>query len=192
MDRRQQVNYALHFLDEFRQATCRMASVSVGAPRRERWSPPSIGITAVCVDAAFPLDGEGRGTGGVIRSSEGKVLGSFIALVRRPSSPLIAELPAVLEGLRMASEMNCLKIRVQLDCNTAVQLLIGEQRLAKEEGLLVHKALSLAGSLISVEFCFVPRACNIVAHILAKKKPSYFPIDFSGLILFPQRLSELS
>jgi ribonuclease HI len=163
------VNRALHYIEEFRLANSSGVPARTGQRGHRRWPPPPIGATAVNVDRALSRASDYCGSGGVLRNSEGRVLGSFIAPLRQPLSPLLAELMAIIEGMKVAIEMGLGLIRVLSDCETAVLLIKGSHRSMKEEGLLVQEANRLANYFVAVEYVFVSRDCNSIAHFLAKK-----------------------
>ena len=98
------INWSTHYLDEFRMAN-RPKAKEVGTHNRsQKWAPPDPGVTAISVDAATLKTHARCGFGGILRTETRRIRGAFSFPCARPFSPLMAELYAVIKGLKFALE----------------------------------------------------------------------------------------
>ena len=91
------------------------------------------------------------------------------AELESPAGPHMAELIAIYHGAKHAVELGLNSFCVQSDCAGAVALIQSTTRQPTEAGAVVDAIRSLRATNISFDVIFLPRNCNTVAHVLAKK-----------------------
>uniref|UniRef100_A0A803NG60 RNase H type-1 domain-containing protein n=1 Tax=Cannabis sativa TaxID=3483 RepID=A0A803NG60_CANSA len=133
----------------------------------QKWEQPPGGCFVVNVDAGFSLQGDGAATGVVLRDGAGAVRFAAATVVRYASSPLVAELLAIRDGITAAIQRRVSLFEVRSDCLQAVRLINGaEVGCRQEDGLIVEiQSLLQHRSVTGVRFVY--REANVVAHILA-------------------------
>ncbi|XP_074266093.1 uncharacterized protein LOC141588556 [Silene latifolia] len=146
-----------------------------GAGRREveeevvigrGWRKPMQGWNKVNVDAG-KMEGLGMGLGAVCRDEEEGVLWAATRQEMVDREPQLLEAEAVLMGLSEARRRGMLRVEVESDCLGVVQDLKNRVRGRSDLFLIYDEILVLCSSFIQVEFSFVKRNCNRVAHALA-------------------------
>lgn len=81
----------------------------------------------------------------------------------------IAELRAILEGIRMAMAMNYERTLVETDCLLAINLILKKTEYWGEVEVVVADIWAFIPFFTEIEFLFVPRKCNLVDDGLAKR-----------------------
>ncbi|CAL1376083.1 unnamed protein product [Linum trigynum] len=118
------------------------------------------------------LKASGIGIGCVFRNWNGEFLGAVAGKETSNCRPVEAEARAILAGLREANQKGWSPLIVETDCLRLVQLLEkdDEDRTALEVWCKEIRELAITNSPMSgkkIEWAFVPRKSNVVAHCLA-------------------------
>ncbi|XP_075099211.1 uncharacterized protein LOC142176053 [Nicotiana tabacum] len=130
-----------------------------------KWDKPPPGTVKLNIDGAYSQNTMTTGLGGVFRNNNGNWIIGFHKLGHATSSTH-AELMALHEGLRIAREMNFLKMKIETDPTEIIKLLYEDNQylsnIILECRLLMHqlKLPTLRHNL---------REGNEVAHLLAKE-----------------------
>ena len=132
------------------------------------WSRPPMGFVKLNVDASFSEEDHTGAGGAILRDTTCTFIGVLTAKFDHVPDMVSAEVAALAEGLRLASNMGCTSIRIQSDCLVLIQAL------QKNEGhsmvaapLLDTCRLSLLDfGKVVLEHC--NRDSNKVAHVLAQ------------------------
>lgn len=80
---------------------------------------------------------------------------------------LVAKLKAIAFGLVEAINIGVANAVVESDCKAAIDLILGVELCLNEFGSILQDIHELS-TTVDVIFCFSPRACNSVAHGLAR------------------------
>ncbi|KAL5817683.1 hypothetical protein ACOSQ3_026061 [Xanthoceras sorbifolium] len=154
------------------------------------WKPPSFGLK-VNVDAAVDISRGLFGVGIIFRDC----FGGLVAAVSRYFSDFFyvesAEAKAILLGFQMAVELDlgCSCFEFESDALNVVNLCCGGAASLCEVGNIVYD-IRLSFNYFLNSLSFVPRACNNVAHVLAKFAVGN-QLNFVWLESFPSWLLKL-
>ncbi|XP_074298977.1 uncharacterized protein LOC141629967 [Silene latifolia] len=130
------------------------------------WMRPPEGMVKINVDAGVK-EGVGTGLGAVCRDEHGEVLWCVTSQCREVSDPSSAEAMAILLGLEEARRRGCAHIMMESDCFNVVEALKQRKKGRSDLYLILDDILHLCSSFRFVEWSFVRRAFNLVAHELA-------------------------
>lgn len=145
------------------------------------WTPPPINVIRLNVDGAVLANPGRGGVGGVFRDSNGSwVLGFMKACAH--TTPLQAELLAILHGLRLANERNYTPLEVHTDSATSVSIISNSHACFTN---LISECRYLLKKLRPTTLKHVFREENGVADAIAKEaaRVAYFDDvkTFSGV-----------
>nr|XP_016513463.1 PREDICTED: uncharacterized protein LOC107830431 [Nicotiana tabacum] len=116
-------------------------------------------------DGAFSSNNNAAGLGGAFRNNNGDWIMGFHK-ASQIISPTHAELMALLEGLKIAKEMNFLNLEIETDCTNVIKLIYEDSynfsNIVSEYRWLMHQL-----KLPHLKHNF--REGNEVAHMLAKE-----------------------
>ncbi|KAJ1426662.1 Ribonuclease H-like superfamily [Sesbania bispinosa] len=132
-----------------------------------KWSPPPIGYYKLNTDIAKAADGLWGATA-VVRDSEGIVLGAATWLTPGTKDATTAEALGLKLSLQFALDMGLIDLIVESDCSPLISAI---QRSSKGSPLFKLTALDcflFHQEFHNLSFNHVIRACNGVAHALAK------------------------
>ncbi|XP_026396311.1 uncharacterized protein LOC113290943 [Papaver somniferum] len=130
------------------------------------WSPPPGTHIKINVDAA--LSGDKSFAAAVARNNHGEFVGAGTIPINT-TFPLVAETHGSLLAIQLAGRLNALEEIVEGDCQTVVMILQKKTTSVPWRiSHLIDEINKKAASLNSVEFQFVPKRVNNVAHDLAK------------------------
>lgn len=135
-------------------------------PSMQKWSPPPAGLCKINSDAAY-LGNSIWGLGVVCREDIGGLRYAATKQVVTIDDPAVAECFALRWAMELADIWGLRKVVLESDCRRAVEELKNPDTLSPLFGLL-RDAVDLASSMEVFSFVFSPRACNMVAHCLAK------------------------
>ncbi|KAL5840994.1 hypothetical protein ACOSQ4_013602 [Xanthoceras sorbifolium] len=90
----------------------------------------------------------------------------------------IAEVRVILEGLRLAAELNVFPSVVESDALSVVNLYVGVFVTRSDVDNLIFNIQVLLNSLRVISIGFVSRACNVVAHSVARRTLSSCSLFF--------------
>ncbi|XP_062118476.1 uncharacterized protein LOC133832109 [Humulus lupulus] len=134
----------------------------------QRWNPPSPGSVKINVDAGFSAEKGAWSAATVARDHLGSCVGVRSCVWERSFSPLVAELTAINEGLRLGLEMGFRDFFVESDCLQAVNLVNrAEVDCNDMEGLIRSCKLGISAIECKGDG-FACRSANRLAHFLAK------------------------
>ncbi|KAK3194925.1 hypothetical protein Dsin_026235 [Dipteronia sinensis] len=114
----------------------------------------------------------------VIRDGDGVVRVSSAQYLKAVFSPLIAELVAVLRGIRLALDMGLIPVQVETYSLNTVDLVLNGTSPPSDIGTIIGDISVLLASCPTGSVLFVPRQANGVAHRLTKMTVS---TSFEGL-----------
>ena len=135
---------------------------------RERWKKPSMGFIKLNTDAAFQVSDGSTGLGGIFRDHEGNCLGCFSKFQVSSSSPIHAELLALLEGVQIAYSKSLSPLVIETDCQSIVEAVYKGSLDHSDIGFLLTDLRWGLQLLAAAQLRFVRRQANVVAHNLAK------------------------
>ena len=163
------IETAERFLFEYKSSTnaaalCKAPLVKRVSPAT--WRPPAAGLLKLNTDAAVVNEGGVTGLGGVIRDTEGEVLGAFSKRVQGCLDVQTAECLAIRAGLIFAMESGLRVAEVESDALNVVRAIQSSSNLSTDEPVLedIRFLLNAAGG---GSCCHVSRNGNMVAHSLA-------------------------
>ncbi|OMO70912.1 reverse transcriptase [Corchorus capsularis] len=164
---------AINLSKQFQLATAcdsHRSSISHGS---KTWTAPPVGVIKLNVDASFSVETNEAGLGVVARDSGGAVLVSAARRLLFVSSPLYAEVHALLFAFEVALEYGYNSCILESDSLIAITGINSSKPCWWEEGELIYEIRELA--LLFDECCFihVNREANVLAHRLASLR-----IDF--------------
>ena len=132
-----------------------------------KWEPPEVGWVALNIDGAASSTSGLAGVGGLLRDHRGDWISGFHKGVGRSNS-LLAELWAMVEGLKLGRELNIPNILVQTDAYVVTKLLAGRFRNNAMLNPLVAECRNLLDKFPLNSVKHVCREANQCADILAK------------------------
>ncbi|KAK9021462.1 hypothetical protein V6N11_011449 [Hibiscus sabdariffa] len=154
--------------------------------RRQCWVRPARGWVKLNVDAAVGVSDDRASVGGVIRGADGEWIFGFTRFVGR-CTVLLAELWAVLDGLRHAWAVNCRRVELETD-NKEVERILKHDSESLGASALVMAIHEWLRKDWVVFVRHVPRECNGVADSLAALGRDYgwqgstFPAPPRGIV----------
>ncbi|XP_074310490.1 uncharacterized protein LOC141646517 [Silene latifolia] len=131
-----------------------------------RWSKPGEGVVKLNVDAGTK-DGWGTGLGMVCRGSDREVIWGSSEMRREELEPRVAEVVAVLEGVKEARRRGVARLIVESDCKVLIDALKTGAKGRSDFHLVLVDILSICSEFNFISWSFVGRNCNSVAHALA-------------------------
>ncbi|KAK7244944.1 hypothetical protein RIF29_39773 [Crotalaria pallida] len=138
-------------------------------PRNQNmWYPPAQGWIRINSDGACRGDSHEIGCGGVLRGSNGQWIRGYSKYLGVSSSPLIAELWGVLEGMQLAWDLGFKKVEAHLDCLEACKLLSGDNYGSYKGHSLVSRINWLKNKDWNVVFQHTYRESNMAADAMAR------------------------
>ncbi|CAL1392116.1 unnamed protein product [Linum trigynum] len=140
--------------------------------RIHRWKKPPEGIYKLNSDAGCSGKGE-VGMGFIIRDWNGKMILAGSRTVKAGWSPEIAEGMALKFGLEKAKDKGLRVIQVESDCQRLINILNGRENSRTEIESVCSSLISAGSEVNVVDWSFVYREANGVAHLLAH----FFPFN---------------
>lgn len=120
------------------------------------------------VDASCDLSKKRTGLGVVIRNEFGRLVCASTEVIHGNISVYAAEACALLVGLRIYKKEGYSKVEVESDALNAIKTIESGNWEFSPEGHIFNEIKSLVVQLEEVTWRKNPRACNGVAHSLAK------------------------
>ncbi|XP_074315162.1 uncharacterized protein LOC141651343 [Silene latifolia] len=120
----------------------------------------------VSVDAGVK-EGMGMGIGVICRDDTGGVLWGWEERRRQEFEVRVAEVEAVLVGLRWAMKMKHRRVRVETDCKDVIEALQGNTCGRSDFHIVIKEVLDLRSCFDFVTWSHVSRNYNRAAHCLA-------------------------
>ena len=133
---------------------------------QSQWQPPQSGHVKVNVDAGLK---DGLASLGIIaRDAQGSVLFASSQIRFHCSDPEVAELMALIEGLRLEIQWTDLPVVLETECLSICKALNSNEDNRSKLALQLKEAKLLGDELRGVEFIHCNRMCNRVAHELGQ------------------------
>ena len=132
------------------------------------WSPPSLGLYKVNVDATTFKDMRATGIGVVIQDSLGKVAAVLYRKLDASLGPLEAESKALEAGILFAQCRGCSTMVLEGDSQVLVNALAGSSPSPSTVASVIQGALELCMEFSKIQFSHVKRQGNMLAHLVAK------------------------
>ena len=158
---------AQDFLAEFRQANVQL-SASPNIPCPSRWRPPPVEHFKLNFDASIFQDGENSGVGAIIQNDRGEVMAALSAKDPLVTGSEEVEIFACRRAVEFAVECGFLELVLTGDNQALMDALRTRQGLSSWLRHILQDVLSLLDGLRWVQFSFVKRSANNVAHVLAR------------------------
>ena len=130
--------------------------------------PPPWPNIKVNFDGACFHDQNYAGAAAVIRDKDGLVLASMADRFPLPHSTVAIELLAAIKGLRLALELGYNLITLEGDSKIAIDAMRSGLPSLAVYGHLLEEVKFLVSGFAAIEFSFVPRQCNTLAHNIAR------------------------
>ncbi|XP_056695682.1 uncharacterized protein [Spinacia oleracea] len=131
------------------------------------WYPPTYDYLKLNVDGSWK-DLNEAGGGGVFRGVSGNWYMGFSSKYDA-SLPLAAELYAIREGLTMAVDYDIQNLELETDATILIKLLHNlDDTYHHELSPVINDVACLMSRFRSIEFTYIPRSTNKVAHCLAQ------------------------
>lgn len=131
------------------------------------WEKPRIGWMKLNVDGSVLQNPVRSSFGGILRGEDGEWVAGFSGKLGAATITL-AELIALREGLKLAATLSVVKLQIESDSQTAVQLVKGGDVELHPYGQVVSDCRSLMHSFERVELLHIHREANNAADFLAK------------------------
>ncbi|KAL5811377.1 hypothetical protein ACOSQ3_028113 [Xanthoceras sorbifolium] len=141
-----------------------------------RWVKPYIRWLKLNVDASLKAEASLVGLGDVIRDHEGLFMAGLSRKLYGLVSVEVAEALAILNGIHLAIESGFNHLLVESDALNVINYIKSRSPPLSEVGLVIADIFSICLH-INVEFSFVPRCANSIAHLLARN--SFSIVDVS-------------
>ncbi|KAF7817675.1 putative ribonuclease H-like domain, reverse transcriptase zinc-binding domain-containing protein [Senna tora] len=151
---------------EVSEAVSRPATSWICDLRSVKWKAPPIHFMKLNIDAS--LCGVVAGSGCVFRNESGRVLAAKAARIPVMASVAELEAMAVLQGLQMAKDLGILKVFVEGDNQWVMGKLCSPHGCLSPIGSIFDCIRSFCSHFSVVQFGWVPREANKVAHKLAQ------------------------
>ncbi|KAL5798041.1 hypothetical protein ACOSQ2_002861 [Xanthoceras sorbifolium] len=160
------VSWAICYLNDFDDANnkhpyCQSNQHSV------KWKRPPEDWYKLNVDASLKAADNLVGLGAVVRDYQGLFMAGLSRKLVGSVSIEVAEAAAILNGLHLALQSGFSRLLVESDSSTVINYILRHDPPRSEVGLIISDILTLCSTAL-VEFAFVPRCANCVAHQLAR------------------------
>ncbi|KAK9926537.1 hypothetical protein M0R45_023762 [Rubus argutus] len=158
---------ALSLMNEFFSVRSGQQTCSVVNTGSNYWNPPPIDYIKVNCDAAWNSTTCRAGLGSVIRDSTSSLLGG-LARPTSCGSALIAESKAILEGVKLAKDLEVRKLVVETDSKVIIDNLRNPS--TSEDWRIcpiIRSIRKLSSSFSDIRWEWIPREANRAAHIAA-------------------------
>ena len=130
--------------------------------------PPPWPDIKVNFDGACFQDEKLAGAAAVIRDVNGQVLAIMADSFPLPHSIVAVEVIAAIKALKLALELGHNSIILEGDSKIAIETMQSGMPTLADYGHLIEEAKMLAESFVAIEYSFVPRQCNNLAHKIAR------------------------
>ncbi|KAE8793280.1 autophagy-related protein 7 [Hordeum vulgare] len=135
------------------------------APRLP-WPPPPDGMVALSVDGSYAISDGSAGAGMILRTATGEVIFAAYRKLFHCNDALEAELQAIREGVKLATERSDATIMLQSDCVAAINALTDVSLDNSAYGHMIREIKLLLSDRVFISVK-VSREQNRVADCLA-------------------------
>ncbi|OMO64639.1 reverse transcriptase [Corchorus capsularis] len=146
----------------------RPKAISRVPARNDSWQAPGPGMVKINTDASFNQDTCQAGLGVGFRDSEGNVLVCACRKLSFISSPLYAEIHAILFGFELALEYDIDNCIFESDCLNAVSIINSNSPVWWEGACLIYEIRELVSLFDHCNFVHARREANELAHRMAQ------------------------
>lgn len=165
-------NWAASYLESFSTVVvCVRAPAVKRNPNAAHWKLPPTIFWKLNSNASVHAELGCYGLGGVIRGYFG-ILWLDILYVSRRVDVLTAKALALLHGLQLSVELDCLHICIESDCLSLTSSIQEGHVPHKNSGSIILDILDVSSHFSAFSFLHIPRSCNGVTHHLASLGPS--------------------
>ena len=171
---------------------CLSAPTSVTtAPKQTEtaWTPPPVHGYKVNFDGALFEQEDRAGLGVVIRNQDGLVMASLSEVVPLPSTVIEVETLAARRAVEFALELGFENIVLEGDSEILIKILNRSSRSLAPFGHIINDINFLASRFACFSATHVKRHCNRVAHSLARRALSFYPLSVWMKDVPPELLS---
>ncbi|XP_074291006.1 uncharacterized protein LOC141617744 [Silene latifolia] len=137
---------------------------------RNKWRKPSRGLYKINIDAGL-MEGDGFGLGAICRDRGGKVQWGVSVQEGAVREPTVLEAEAILMGLTEAKEKELKSVEIESDCLSVIEDLRNRRRGRSDLNLIYDDIYAMCNFFDTLEFSYVRRSGNRVAHELAHARP---------------------
>ncbi|KAF5441808.1 hypothetical protein F2P56_036977, partial [Juglans regia] len=158
--------------------------------RAIRWKPPVGETVKVNWDAAWMIDEYRCGIEVVIRDRCGEVLASLCCPKQNVADPAVAEIYALWRAMKLCVELNLSMVQLDGDALSVVQAVNNNAASWDWNGQLIDGLKIVLKNRMHRAVLHVNRACNSVAHSLAKSA-LYVKEELVWMEDYPQEIRNL-
>ena len=173
---------------------CLSAPTSVTAvpeQKKTAWTPPPVHGYKVNFDGALFEHEDSAGLGVVIRNQDGLVMASLSEVTPLPSTVIEVETLAARRAVEFALELGFENIILEGDSEILIKILNRSSRSLASFGHIINDINFLASRFACFSAIHVKRHCNRVAHSLARRALSFYPLSVWMEDVPPELLSVL-
>ena len=173
---------------------CLSAPTSVTAvpeQKKTAWTPPPVHGYKVNFDGALFEHEDSAGLGVVIRNQDGLVMASLSEVTPLPSTVIEVETLAARRAVEFALELGFENIILEGDSEILIKILNSSNRSLAPFGHIINDINFLASRFACFSATHVKRHCNRVAHSLARRALSFYPLSVWMEDVPPELLSVL-
>ena len=138
---------------------------------QQYWKAPPPRWFKVNVDAATNLSKQRGGLGAVVRDSSGEIVAAAAQRTTLKGNVADMEAEAVLLGIQVAREVNCVHFVIESDSKEVVELVLKRKNSLGEISWNIEEIQDCLKGQSTATIQFVPRRCKVIAHNLAEVAP---------------------
>ena len=162
-----QANYWVNECSLYCQKAGEMEDTAAAAPP-PRWTRPPMDTVKLNIDGAFNAQERSGGWGFIARDDLGEARGAGAGCITHAINAIQTEATACFEALQAAVECGMGRIIIETDCTNLITALKSTEFDLATVGVIYRDIRSfILLNFSSVEFLYVPRSCNKIAHALA-------------------------
>ncbi|GMI75734.1 hypothetical protein like AT4G29090 [Hibiscus trionum] len=137
--------------------------------REGKWEAPAENLIKFNFDAAFDIHTKASVSAAIGRNHAGLIMASCVTHHNHVFDAFVAEALACLQAVTYAKELGFDKVIIEGDNITVIKRVCSTSMDGSVIGPIIYDIKSIAGQFESIEFRFVQRKINQVAHTLAQK-----------------------
>jgi ribonuclease HI len=152
---------------QFKVPGVMLDEVTVPCNRNVKWQPPSQGLIKVNWDASINKNKGWIGMGMIARDSNGACLGAKNVTKDLLTDSATAEAMAALSAMYFCREVGFFEVILEGDAIQVLQAINSDPPFLSKFGHFIESIHHEKRNFKSVDFSFIPREGNAVAHALA-------------------------
>jgi ribonuclease HI len=173
---------------QFKVPGVTLDEVSVPCNRNIKWQPPSQGLIKVNWDASINKNKGWIGMGMIARDSNSACLGAKSVTKELITDSATAEAMAALSAMYFCREVGFFDVILEGDAKQVLQAINSNPHFLSKFGHFIESIHHEKRNFRSVDFSFIPREGNAVAHALAAEA-SKQKVNNAWLEELPSRFS---